>query len=121
VISLGIILYFSLKVVVVKLLGFVFEVQPLAKEYNSILFLSYFNGAIFLLPVLATLAFLPQIQIDYWFVFLSVLLLAFISLQFVRACYYTLMTYKLSKFYLFLYFCTLEIGPLVIIIKAIGL
>ncbi len=121
VISWGIILYFSLKVVVIKLLGVVFEVQPLAKEYNSIVFLSYFNGAIFLLPIIVILAFLPQAQVDFWFLFFSFLLLVFILLQIARACYYTLMTYKLSKFYLILYFCTLEIGPLIIIMKAIGL
>lgn len=121
VISLGIILYFSLKIGIVKLLGFVFEVQPLSKEYNSIIFLSYFNGAIFLLPITVILAFLPQAQVDFWFVFFSFLLLVFILLQIARACYYTLMTYKLSKFYLILYFCTLEIGPLLIMLKAIGL
>lgn len=121
IISLGIVLYFTLKVLVIKLSGFVFEVQSLTKEYNSILFLSYFNSAIFLLPIIIAFAFLPQMQVDRLFVFFAFVLFVFFALQFVRVCYYTLITYKFSKFYLFLYFCTLEIGPLIIIIKAIGL
>lgn len=120
-ISLGIILYFSLKVVIIKLLGFVFEVQLLTKEYNSILFLGYFNTAVFLIPIIIAFAFLPQIQIDQLFVYFSIALLVFFTLQFLRISYYTLITYKFSKFYLILYFCTLEIGPLIIIMKAIGL
>src|SRR5690606_22992915 len=98
-ISLGIILYFSLKVLVIRFLGFVFEVQPLTKEYNSILFLSYFNSAIFLLPIIIIFALLPQTQVDQLFVFFSFVLFLFFALQFVRVCYYTLMTYKFSKFY----------------------
>ncbi len=120
-VSFAIIMYFSLKVVVIKLLGFVFEVQPISKEYNSILFLSYFNSAILLLPVIIAFALLPQAQIDYLFAIFSAVVLLFFTLQFVRVCYYTLITYKFSKFYLFLYFCALEIGPIIIIIKAIGL
>jgi hypothetical protein len=121
IVSLGIVFYFSLKVLIVRVLGFVFEVQSLTKEYNSILFLGYFNSAIFLLPIIITFAFLPQMQVDRLFVFFAFVLFIFYALQFVRICYYTLITYKFSKFYLFLYFCTLEIGPLIIIIKAIGL
>lgn len=120
-ISLAIILYLSLKVFVIKLLGLIFEVQSIAKEYNSILYLSYFNAAIFLLPIIISFAFLPQIQVDHLFVVFAFVLLVFFALQFIRICYYTLITYKFSKFYLFLYFCTLEIGPLIIITKAIGL
>lgn len=121
IVSLGIVFYFLLKVLIVRVLGFVFEVQSLTREYNSILFLGYFNSAIFLLPIIITFAFLPQIQVDRLFVFFAFVLFIFYALQFVRICYYTLITYKFSKFYLFLYFCTLEIGPLIIIIKAIGL
>lgn len=120
-VSLGIILYFSLKVIIIKLLGFVFEVQALTKEYNSILFLSYFNSAIFLLPIIIAFAFLPQIQVDHLFVWFSFALLVFFALQFLRVSYYTLITHKFSKFYLILYFCALEIGPLILIMKALGL
>lgn len=120
-ISLGVILYFSLKIAVVRIFGFIFEVQLLSREYSSILILSYFNSAIFLLPVVLSFAFLPEIQIEYLFVISFFLLTVFFLLQLIRICYYTLKVYKLSKFYLFLYFCTLEIGPLIILIKSIGL
>src|SRR5690554_3808778 len=120
-ISLGVMVYFSLKVFFVKVLGFIFEIQSLTKEYNSILFLSYFNAAIFLLPVILIFAFLPQEQIDYLFVLFSLVLVLFFTLQIIRAGYYTLKAYKLSKFYLFLYFCTLEVGPLILIFNTIGL
>jgi hypothetical protein len=120
-ISLGIILYFSLKIAIVKIFGFIFEVQSLSREYNAILLLSYFNSAIFLLPIVFAFAFLPEIQIEYLFIISSFLLIVFFLLQLVRICYYTLKVHKLSKFYLFLYFCSLEIGPLIILIKSIGL
>lgn len=120
-ISLGVIVYFSLKIAVVRIVGFIFEVQLLSREYSSILILSYFNSAIFLLPIVLAFAFLSEIQIGNLFVFSSFLVIIFFLLQLIRICYHTLKVYKLSKFYLFLYFCTLEIGPLIILIKSIGL
>lgn len=120
-VSIGVLFYFSLKIAFVKLLGFVFDIQMLAKEYVSILYLSYFNAAIFLLPIVSIFAFSPQEYIDRLFLISSFLLILFFALQFLRASYYTLNTYKFSKFYLFLYFCTLEIGPLLLVIKIIRL
>lgn len=120
-ISLGVLIYLSVKVFVVKLLGFIFENPLLSKEYNSILFLSYFNAAIFIFPVILAFAFLPNTEINWLFELIFFVVFTFFSLQLLRACYYALMTYKFSKFYLFLYFCTLEIGPLLIVVKAVGL
>ena len=57
-----------LKVLVTKALGYIFEVSFLSREYISALYLCYFNGAIYLLPVLLAFLFLPVQLIDVLFV-----------------------------------------------------
>lgn len=106
-----------LKVLATKALGYIFEVGFLSREYISILYLCYFNGAIYLLPVLLAFLFLPSQFIDGLFFFSCLLLMVLFLLQFLRVSIFTLKTHKFSKFYLFLYFCALEIGPLLILIK----
>ena len=106
-----------LKVLVTKALGYIFEVKFLSREYISTLYLCYFNGAIYMLPILLAFLFLPSRHIDFLFVYSCLFLTILFLYQFLRVSFFTLKTYKFSKFYLFLYFCALEIGPLLILIK----
>lgn len=116
-ISVAVFLIVLLKVLATKALGYIFEVKALAKEYISILYLCYFNGALYLIPVLLIFLFSTQDIIDILFIVSCLLLTLLFLLQVLRTSIYTLKAYKFSKFYLILYFCTLEIGPMLILIK----
>lgn len=118
--SLSILVLFTLKIVTLRFIGFLFDVPRLVREYVSILYLSYFNTALMFLPVVVIMAFSPKNMVDSFIIF-GVLILAIIFfVQFLRAGTSIFKTYSLSKFYLFLYLCTLEIGPILILVKVLG-
>src|SRR5690606_9283896 len=118
--SFAIILLFTLKIIVLRFLGFLFDMQRLVRDYVSILYLSYFNTAILFLPLNLIIAFTPETHNSLIF-YISILLLVIIfSFQFLRASLAALKTYRFPKFYLFLYFCALEIGPILILFTLCG-
>src|SRR5690606_23705408 len=55
--SIAIIVLFTLKIIVLRFLGFLFDMQRLVRDYVSILYLSYFNTAILFLPLTLIIAF----------------------------------------------------------------
>lgn len=120
-ISIGVILLYLLKIVVLRIIGFIFDVQKPMHQYISILYLSYFNTSLLFVPIIIAFALSPvQYGSIYVFVGLAALVLIFIF-QFIRAAVNILSHHRFPKLYLFLYFCTLEICPILILIKAIGL
>lgn len=120
VFSVSILVLFILKVITVRFLGFLFDIPRLVREYVSILYLSYFNTAIVFLPLVLIMAFSSRILAPS-FVVLAILILVIIFIfQFLRVGASIFKTYSLSKFYLILYLCTLEIGPILILIKVLG-
>ncbi len=119
-ISLSIIVLYVLKIVVLKLMGFVFNIQKPVSEYISILYLSYFNAALMFMPLVLAFALSP-LKYGVYYVGFAMFLVALIFLiQFIRAGINILSNYRFPKVYLILYFCTLEICPILILIKAIG-
>src|SRR5690606_28792478 len=50
-ISLFVMALFILKIIATRLLGFIFDLQRVVREYVSILYLSYFNAALVFLPI----------------------------------------------------------------------
>ncbi len=120
-ISVAVILLYLLKIVVLRFLGFVFNIQKPLHHYISILYLSYFNASLLFFPVVIAFALSP-LQYSYIYAYFGVAALVVIFiLQFVRASVNILSQYRFPKLYLFLYLCTLEICPIFILIKTIGL
>jgi Domain of unknown function (DUF4271) len=120
-ISIAIILLYLLKIVCLRILGFVFNVQKPLHQYVSILYLSYFNASLLFIPIIIAFALSPA-KYGSLYVLLGILtLLVIFVFQFIRAAVNILSQYRFPKLYLFLYFCTLEICPILILIKAIGL
>ncbi|WP_410222262.1 DUF4271 domain-containing protein [Pedobacter sp.] len=118
--SMGIIMLYLLKIVMLRLIGFFFEVQKPVKHYVTILYLSYFNASLLFIPLIIAFALAP---VQYGNVFILtglILLCAIFVFQFVRAAINILSTYRFPKLYLILYLCALEICPIMILIKAIG-
>lgn len=119
-ISVLIIVLYVLKILLLRLLGFVFNIQKPIKEYVSILYLSYFNTSLLFMPLVIAFALSP-LKYGSVYVSMAIVLIAIIFVfQFIRAGVNILSDYRFSKVYLILYFCTLEICPILILIKAIG-
>lgn len=120
-ISITIILFYALKLVVLRFLGFLFNVQKPVGEYISILYLSYFNASLLFIPLVVAFALSP-LKYGEVYIVLAVLLLGVIfAFQLLRAGVTILSNNKFSRMHLFLYFCALEICPILILIKTIGL
>lgn len=110
---------FTLKIIVLKILGFFFGIQKLVKEYVTILYLSYFNSALIFLPLILAYSLTPN-RFAGIFSYVAILCIILIfAIQFLRAGTNVLSNYHFSKFYLFIYLCALEICPVLILIKAL--
>lgn len=119
-VSVLIILLYAFKIVILRLLGFFFNIQKPINMYISVLYLSYFNAALLFMPLVIGFALSP-IKYGDIYIILAILLSAIIFvIQLIRAGVNILSQYRFSKVYLFLYFCTLEICPILVLIRAIG-
>ena len=118
--SVSVMILFTFKIITVRFLGFLFDISRLVREYVSILYLSYFNAALLFLPIVLVMAFSSSFLAKYYIVFAFIMLVGIFVLQFLRASGSIFKTYSLSKFYLILYLCALEIGPILILIKVLG-
>lgn len=120
-ISLTIIVFYALKLIILRFLGYLFNVQKPVGEYISILYLSYFNASLLFIPLVVAFALSP-LKYGVIYIGLAFLLLGIIfAFQLLRAGVTILSNNKFSKMHLFLYFCALEICPILILIKTIGL
>ncbi|RZL44631.1 MAG: DUF4271 domain-containing protein [Pedobacter sp.] len=119
-ISVLIIVLYVAKILLLRLLGYVFNVQKPVNEYVSILYLSYFNSSLLFIPLVIAFALSPLKYGDFYIAIAMVLVGIIFVFQFIRAGINILSHYRFSKVYLILYFCTLEICPILILIKAIG-
>ncbi|WP_231459019.1 MULTISPECIES: DUF4271 domain-containing protein [unclassified Pedobacter] len=120
-ISLIIIVFYALKLLILRFLGFLFNMQKPVGEYISILYLSYFNASLLFIPLVVAFALSP-LKYGAIYIGIAILLLVIIfAFQLLRAGITILSNNKFSKMHLFLYFCALEICPILILIKTIGL
>jgi hypothetical protein len=110
---------FTLKIFVLKILGFFFGVQKLVKEYVTILYLSYFNSALIFLPLILAYSLTPNRYAGIFSYIAILCIIVVFVFQFLRAGTSVVSNYHFSKFYLFIYLCALEICPVLILIKAL--
>lgn len=120
-ISVLIVVLFALKIFILRGLGHLFFIQKLIHEYITVLYLSYFNISLIFIPLVVAFALAPLRYGMYFISAAAMLVTVAFIFQFVRAGYNILSNNRFSKVYLFLYFCALEICPILIVIKAIGL
>lgn len=118
-IKVFLILFFMylLKVLVVQFLGLLFDAQPISAYYLFNIFLYNQILGIFLLPLIIAVSFVKIIspkQLLYAGIFVFFAMFLYRLIKSVRANH----SYKISKYYLFLYLCALEIMPLIVVIKA---
>ncbi|MES2827180.1 MAG: DUF4271 domain-containing protein [Bacteroidota bacterium] len=120
-ISTLIVVLYVLKIVVLRLIGQLFNIQKPVNEYVTILYLSYFNLSLLFIPLVVAFALSPIKYAPFYIALSYVVLGTIFAFQLIRAGINILSNNRFSKVYLFLYFCALEICPILILIRAIGL
>ena len=119
--ALAIFFIYGLKLLVIKMLGFLFETQKEIREY-TISVLMFCNAVgLFMLPVVICLAFLKQVNPSVFIYTGFAIIAVFFLTRLVRGLIIGLNSTRVSRLYLFLYLCTLEIVPLAIMIKLFAL
>lgn len=113
-------LFLGLKIFTVKFIGFLFETQKLTREYLNIIYLTYINSLFLLLPATFILTFISVSHGSLVIWGVIVLFAIVIGFQLIRLIFKVLLNHQLSKFYLFLYLCTLEICPILLFVKTIN-
>lgn len=117
VIAGSIFLAYGIKLLGIRIVGWVFQVKREASDYIFTVFLFGNSLGLFLLPVVVCLAFVRQIQAGYFVYFGLFLVASFLAVRLVRGVVIGYNSSRVSKFYLFLYLCTLEIVPLMVLLK----
>lgn len=108
---------YGIKIMIVRFFGFIFQSQKESSEYSMMIFLFCNILGLFFLPIVVCMTFVkdvsPLIFIYSGYGVFALLLL----IRLLRGFLIGLNSIRVSKFYLFLYLCTLEILPFVIMVK----
>lgn len=114
----GVLLYFLFKKFVYLILGLLFETQNETEEY--LFNMDNFNRSLslILLPIIIILTFAP-FKTPEFIAILGLTILFIFNLLLLRRGAIILLRKQFSLFYLFLYLCTLEILPLLLIYKVV--
>lgn len=111
---------FVAKLLITRIIAVIFESAKLARVYITVLYLVYFNGTLFLIPLLIFMVFLSFSYVNY----ILIIFLLGISVIFLYRMMKTLFilfgNLRFSMFYLILYLCALEIAPILILVKALN-
>jgi hypothetical protein len=119
--SVLIVILFALKLLVLRFIGFVFDVNKIVSEYVSILYLTYFNIAFIFLPLTLCFCLLPKQFTQIILIAALVLIIVVFVWQYLRSSVNIISNFRFHKFYLFIYLCALEICPVLILIKALNI
>lgn len=112
-----ILLIYGVKVFGIRLLGNLFQTTKEGADNILLVFLFGNTLGLFLLPIVISIAFIKQIS-PFVFIYIGIsIIIIFILIRIVRGIIIGLNSPRFSNFYLFLYLCTLEILPFVILAK----
>lgn len=120
IIFLVLALAYFIKITFVKLCGYIFNLEGLFKEYIFSLFIFNEILGLFLLPVIISFAFVTLFNLQYIFLAGVCLIGLVLVARLLWVTYNGMSTAGISKSYLFLYLCALEILPLLVLIKIIS-
>ena len=103
---------YIVKLMVVSVLGSVFQVQRKAQEYILLIFLFSNVLGLFLLPLVICLTYM-EVSPDVFIYIGLVVIMFFLIVRSIRGFYIGLTSPQISKLYLFMYLCAFEILPFV--------
>lgn len=119
--TFAVIIFFILKIIVLRILGLIFNIRSLVKEYISVLYLTYFNVTFISIPLVISFGLIADSYKPLLLLVFGLLILAVLLWQYIRSSINILTVYRFSKVYLFIYLCALEFCPVFILIKALKL
>jgi hypothetical protein len=108
------------KILILRILGFIFDIPRIMREYVSILYLTYFNIAFIFLPVVICFSLFPSVLMPYLLEVSIGLIVIVVLIQYGRSILNIISNFTFHKIYLFIYLCALEICPVLILIKALS-
>lgn len=111
---------FISKILFIRFISFVFELNRLMREYVAVLYLVYFNSMFFLLPFLLAVVFVPTHYFKIILILFSVLASMLFVYRFLRTAIRLFGNHRFSLFYLILYLCALEVAPILILVKTLS-
>lgn len=118
--SLSNILLFAIKIMVLRVIAHVFDIKRLLRGYETALFLSYYNVAFLLLAFALMMSLLPFSEAN-WLVPLALSLAgAMLVFRLGKSAFEIIRNYRFPIFYFIVYLCTLEIAPILILIKIVS-
>ena len=107
------------KIFFIRIIGFIFNTVKEATDHLLIIFI--FNQMIGLI-LLPFLVFIAYSGLSVWFAYMLIVLILLIYIyRIIRIALFGLANSKFSKFYLFLYLCTIEFLPLIILAKILSI
>lgn len=114
--SFAAIFYFS-KFILMKLSGYIFSIPKLMSGYLSIISISNFVYSIIAIPFIILYHYLDGTWASSVLYFTLILFIFNTVYKYLRTGTFIINNFQFPKFYLFLYLCSLEIMPLLIIYK----
>jgi hypothetical protein len=118
-IGLAILVMYVIKILSVRMLGFIFEMRDAAQEYIYNIVLFNKTVGLILFPITLCLAYARQLPPE-WLVIAGLVSWAIVLVyRFIRLSWIGLAGKGVSFLYIILYLCTLEILPFVVIIKVL--
>lgn len=119
-VSVVVSLLFIVKILLIRFVSFVFELDKLVREYVTVLYLVYFNSMLFLMPFLLILLFVPVEYFKIVLILFSVIVSILFVYRFLRTFFRLFGNLTFSVFYLILYLCALEVAPVLILVKLLS-
>lgn len=113
-------LLFIVKILLIRFISFVFEIDRLVREYVTVLYLVYFNSMLFLMPFLLTVTLVSTAYFKILLILFSVLVSMLFIYRFLRTAFRLFGNLKFSIFYLILYLCALEVAPILILVRTLS-
>ncbi|MBI9036686.1 MAG: DUF4271 domain-containing protein [Bacteroidales bacterium] len=112
----SIIILWALKIIAIKFIAKLFNEYQISTEYRTNILVFNIITGIFLLPLLILIVYLKA-NIFFYSTFFIIGLLIFF--RFFRSMQIAISLKKFPVFYIFLYFCSLEILPAIVIVKLV--
>jgi len=113
-------LLFIAKILIIRFVSFVFQLEKIVREYIAILYLVYFNSMFFLMPFLLAVVFIPANYFKFISIIYVCLIIILFSYRFLRTAFHLFGHFKFSIFYLILYLCSLELAPILILVRSLN-
>jgi hypothetical protein len=111
----------ALKFLLLKFIGFIFDIAGIINEYLAVLNLTYFSLAYLLLVVAICLSLLANQYIPQLLTVTLGLTVVILVWQYLRSSLNIISNFRFHKFYLIVYLCALEICPVLVLIKALNI